>query len=625
MALRIEDYALIGDGHTAALVGFDGSIDWLCFPRFDSASTFGALLGNEEHGHWTLRPVGVARATSRRYLDDTFVLVTRWTSEVGEVEVTDFMPIRDRRADIVRRITGIRGTVAMEQVLRIRFDYADSIPWVRQVPDHDRPGPHGHALIAVAGPDAVVIRGPRLTPQGLAHLGEFEVHEGEVIDIGFTWYPSHREPPPAIDVEEGLTRTIELSRRWASHFEELGEYDHVVRRSLLVLRALTHEDTGGIVAAATTSLPEALGGVRNWDYRFVWLRDAALTLQALMVHGLRNEALGWRDWLLRAIAGDPADVQIMYGIGGERRLTEWVVPQLPGYDGAAPVRVGNAAYLQFQGDVFGEIMLALERARQLGVDEDQFSWALQVALLDYIEKNLDRPDHGIWEMRGPQQFFTHSRAMVWASFACGVRAVEEHGLEGPVERWRQLRDQLRAEIDERGYDTKLGSFVQHYGGTELDASLLLLPEIGFIAHDDPRMLSTSARIEAELLDQGLLRRYRATAPTTPDQIPGDENAFLACTFWLVQHYAMSGRVDQATALMDRMVGLANDVGLLSEEYDVRADRMTGNFPQAFSHLALVQAADAISRAQGKSPRSGPVLNPVPEERRRRVSKDGRAG
>jgi GH15 family glucan-1,4-alpha-glucosidase len=310
----------------------------------------------------------------------------------------------------------------------------------------------------------------------------------------------------------------------------------------------------------------------------------------------------------------------MYGIGGERRLTEWVVPQLPGYDGAGPVRVGNAAYLQFQGDVFGEIMLALERARQLGVDEDQFSWALQVALLDYVEKNLDRPDHGIWEMRGPQHFFTHSRAMVWASFACGVRAVEEHGLEGPVERWRQLRDRMRAEIDERGYDAKLGSFVQHYGGTELDASLLLLPEIGFIAHDDPRMLATSARIEEELLDHGLLRRYRATAPTTPDQIPGDENAFLACTFWLVQHYAMSGRVDQATALMDRLVGLANDVGLLSEEYDVRAGRMTGNFPQAFSHLALVQAADAISRAQGKSDRSAPVLRALPG-----ASKDGGSG
>ena len=607
MALRIEDYALIGDAHTAALVGYDGSMDWLCFPRFDSPSMFGALLGTEDNGHWTLRPIGATRATSRRYLDDTFVLVTRWSSEDGEVEVTDFMPLRDRRADIVRRVTGIRGTVTMRQVMRIRFDYSDSIPWVRQSPEYDRPGPHGHAVIAVAGPDAVVIRGPRLTADGLAHHSQFDVSAGEVVDIGFTWYPSHREPPPPIDADEGLARTIDLSRRWSTHFEELGEYDHVVRRSLLVLRALTHEDTGGIVAAATTSLPEALGGVRNWDYRFVWLRDAALTLQALMVHGLRNEALGWRSWLLRAIAGDPADVQIMYGIGGERRLTEWTVPTLPGYFGASPVRVGNAAYTQFQGDVFGEIMLALERARQLGVEENDTSWALQVAILAYVEKNVDRKDHGIWEMRGAEHFFTHSRAMIWAAYSCGIRAVEEHGLKGPVKRWRAMRDRMRAEVDEQGFNEELGSFVQYYGGTEMDASLLLLPEIGYLAHDDPRMLGTSARIEEELLDHGLLRRYRAQQPSSPDQIPGDENAFLACTFWLVQHYALSGRVDQATALMDRMVGLANDVGLLSEEYDVRARRMTGNFPQAFSHLALVQAADAISRAQGKSRRSGPVL------------------
>jgi GH15 family glucan-1,4-alpha-glucosidase len=597
MPLLIEDYALIGDAHTGALVGIDGSIDWLCFPRFDSASTFGALLGTEEHGHWRVRPVGAERATSRRYLDDTFVLVTRWTNDDGEVEVTDFMPLRDRRADLVRRITGIRGTVTMEQTLRIRFDYADAIPWVRQVPEHDRPGPHGHAVIAVAGPDSVVIRGPRLHPDGLAHRSEFQVHEGETVDIGFTWYPAHREPPPPIDIDAGLARTIELSRGWGARFENPGDYDSAVWRSLLVLRALTHEDTGGIVAAVTTSLPEALGGVRNWDYRFVWLRDAALTLQALMTHGYRDEAQAWRAWLLRAIAGDPADVQIMYGIAGERRLTEWVVPQLPGYDGAGPVRVGNAAYQQFQGDIFGEVMIALERARQLGIEEDRFSWSLQVTLLDNLEKNIDRPDHGIWEMRGPQQFFTHSRAMIWAAFACAVRAVEQHGLEGPVDRWRGLRDRMRAEIEERGYDPSIGSFVQYYGGAEVDASLLLLPDIGFVDHDDPRMLGTSARIEEQLLDHGLLRRYRAKAPTSPDQIPGDENVFLACSFWLVQHYALSGRLDQATALMDRLVGLANDVGLLSEEYDVGARRMTGNFPQAFSHLALVRAADAIATAR----------------------------
>jgi GH15 family glucan-1,4-alpha-glucosidase len=603
MPLPIEDYALIGDGHTGALVGADGNIDWLCWPRWDSASTFGALLGTEEHGHWRVGPVGVARCTSRRYLDDTFVLVTRWTSAAGEVEVTDFMPLRDRRADLVRRITGIRGTVLMEQVLRVRFDYADAIPWVRQVPEHDSPGPHGHAVIAVAGPDAAVIRGPQLTAHDLAHRSEFEIHAGETIDISFTWYPSHREPPPPVDIDVRLAQTIELSRDWAERFDDVGDYDGPVRRSLLVLRALTHEDTGGIVAAATTSLPEAFGGVRNWDYRFVWLRDAALTLQALMLHGYRNEAQRWRAWLLRAIAGDPADVQIMYGIGGERRLTEWELTTFPGYLGAAPVRVGNAAYQQFQGDVFGEIMLALEVARQLGVTEDRFSWSLQVTLLGFVEQNLDRPDHGIWEMRGPQRYFTHSRAMMWAAFACGVRAVEEHGLDGPVEHWRELRDRLRAEIDEKGYDAELGSFVQYYGGTELDASLLLLPEIGLLKHDDPRMLSTSARIEAELLDHGFLRRYRAKAPTSPDQIPGDENAFIACSFWLVQHYAGSGRVDQATSLMDRLIGLSNDVGLLSEEYDPRAARLVGNFPQAFSHLALVQAADAIAAARRRASES----------------------
>jgi GH15 family glucan-1,4-alpha-glucosidase len=414
-----------------------------------------------------------------------------------------------------------------------------------------------------------------------------------------TWFPSHRTPPGAIDVGTRIDETVAWWQQWAANFSDLGRYDAQVRRSLLVLRALTHEDTGGVVAAATTSLPEQDGGVRNWDYRYVWLRDAALTLKALMDHGAQSEAAEWRGWLLRAIAGDPADVQIMYGLGGERRLPEWEPQTLPGYRGASPVRVGNAAYLQFQGDVFGEIMLALEKARSIGVADDTFSWSLQVALLDFIEHNLDRKDNGIWEIRGELQHFTHSRAMIWAAFDCGIRAVREHGLAGPVERWVELRDTLRGEIERQGFDTGRNTFVQHYGTTEVDASLLQLAQIGFVAADDPRMLGTVAAIEHDLLQDGLLFRYRTEADV--DGLPHGEYSFLACSFWLVQQYADSGRLDDATTLLDRLVSFGNDVGLLSEEYDVAGRRQMGNTPQALSHLALVGAADAVARAS-----SGPA-------------------
>jgi GH15 family glucan-1,4-alpha-glucosidase len=593
MPLAIEDYALIGDCHTGALVGTDGSIDWLCLPRFDSPSTFGALLGDVEHGHWKLAPAGAERCTSRAYLDDTFVLVTRWETESGVAEVVDLMPHGDRRADVVRRVRGISGTVRMEQVLRIRFDYADAVPWIRQAPEHA--GPEGaHTLLAVAGPDAVVVRGPKLSPRGLAHHAEFEVAAGEVVDTVLTWFPSHRVPPEPIDVTTRIDETLAWWRAWAQSCSDLGRYDAQVRRSLLVLRALTHEDTGGVVAAATTSLPEQDGGVRNWDYRYVWLRDAALTLKALMEHGFQAEATEWRGWLLRAIAGDPADVQIMYGLAGERRLPETELNSLPGYRGASPVRVGNAAYLQFQGDIFGEIMLALEKTRVIGIPDDSFSWSLQVALLDYVEHNLDRADNGIWEIRGELQQFTHSRAMLWAAFDCGIRAVQQHGLAGPVEKWIELRDTLRGEIERRGFDTERNTFVQHYGTTEVDASLLQLPQIGFIAADDPRMLGTVAALENDLLRDGLLLRYRTE--TDVDGLPGGEHPFLACSFWLAHQYAASGRVDDATALLDRLVSFCNDVGLLSEEYDVAGGRQMGNTPQALSHLALVGAADALARA-----------------------------
>jgi GH15 family glucan-1,4-alpha-glucosidase len=587
--LAIEDYALIGDCHTGALVGTDGSIDWLCLPRFDSPSTFGALLGDEDHGQWRLAPVGAERCTSRTYLEDTFVLVTRWETESGIAEVVDVMPHGDRRADVLRRVRGISGTVRMEQVLRIRFDYADAVPWVRRVDD---------GLLAVAGPDAIIVRGPRMTPDGMAHRVEFDVAEGEEVDITLTWFPSHREPPAALDVGSRIDETVAWWRTWAQGCADVGHYDAQVRRSLLVLRALTHEDTGGVVAAATTSLPEQDGGVRNWDYRYVWLRDAALTLSALMGHGFAAEATEWRGWLLRAIAGDPADVQIMYGLGGERRLPEWEPASLPGYRGASPVRVGNAAYLQFQGDVFGEVMLALEKARAIGIADDAFSWPLQVALLDFVEHNLDRQDNGIWEIRGDLRHFTHSRAMLWAAFDCGIRAVQLHGLHGPVDRWIGLRDALRDEIEREGFDVARNSFVQFYGTTEVDASLLQLPQIGFLAADDPRMLGTVAALEQDLLQDGLLLRYRTESSV--DGLPGGEHPFLACSFWLAQQYADSGRVGDAITLMDRLVSFCNDVGLLSEEYDVPGRRQMGNTPQALSHLALVGAADAIAAAAGRS-------------------------
>lgn len=610
MPLAIEDYALIGDCHTAALVGTDGSIDWLCLPRFDSASTFAALLGDEDHGHWRVRPATAERCTERHYDGDSFTLVTRWVTESGEIEVVDLMPMGGRRADLIRRVRGIRGTVRVEEVLRIRFDYAEAMPWIRQSRSERGPGDHDHALIAVAGPDSIVVRGPRLQADGFAHRAAFDVSEGETVDLVLTWFAAHRPPPPMPDVDACLAETLAWWTHWAENLDGNGPYAAAVRRSLLVLRALTHEETAGVVAAPTTSLPESFGGDRNWDYRYVWLRDASLTLQALMLHGFAVEAEEWRDWLLRAIAGDPADVQIMYGLGGERRLPEWEVPTLPGYRGSAPVRVGNSAYTQFQGDVFGEIMLALEQARLIGVGEDRVSWPLQVALLGHVEANLERDDHGIWEIRGIPRRFTQSRAMIWAAFECGIRAVRDHGLPGPVDRWERIRDELRDEIERHGFDATRGTYVQYFGGTEVDASLLTLAQIGYVEHDDPRMLGTVAAIEHDLLHDGLLLRYRVESGV--DGLHGQEHPFLACSFWLVQQYALCGRLTDAEKLMDRLVGLANDVGLLSEEYDTENRRHVGNTPQAFSHLALVRAADAIARTRRRDD-TGPLRleNPRP--------------
>jgi len=594
MALRIEDYALIGDCHTGALVGSDGSIDWLCLPRFDSASTFGALLGTEDHGRWLVAPAASVDgspgvSSSRAYVDDTFTLVTRWVTPTGEIDVIDLMPHGDRRADVVRRIVGVSGTVAMHQELRIRFDYGAAMPWMRQVPEAG-----GNAVIAVAGPDAVVVRGPELRASDHSHVSDFEVSAGEEVDIVLTWYPAHRQPPSALTVSRRIRETEAWWKAWAAGIRTTGPYADAVARSLLVLRALSHEDTGGIVAAATTSLPEQFGGGRNWDYRYVWLRDASLTLHVLLDHGLTSEADPWRSWLLRAIAGDPGDVQIMYGLSGERRLTEYEVSSLPGYEGASPVRIGNGAFTQYQGDVFGEVMIALQRARETGGEEPDFSWPLQRALMSFVEENWQRPDNGIWEIRGPLRHFTHSRVMLWAAFDCAARAVREHGLPGPVERWESLRDRVRDEIESEGWDAERQTYTQYYGGTGVDASLLQLVHVGYLEATDPRMLGTVAAIEAELLQNGLLVRYLSESGV--DGLPSGENPFLACSFWLVQQYALSGRLDDATVLMDRLVGYSNDVGLLSEEYDVLGARQAGNTPQAFSHLALVRAADSIAAA-----------------------------
>lgn len=587
----IENYALIGDCRSAALIGRTGSIDWLCLPRFDAPSMFARILGDENHGHWSLNPVGSVECTSRAYDGDTFVLITRWETTTGIVDVIDWMPHGNDESDLARRVVGISGEVTMEQVLRIRFDYADAMPWVRQTGTDGAP-----ALTAIAGPDGVVVHGVRFESVDHAHRAEFVVRAGDTVDTVMTWFPSHKTQRPQQSVDIMLDETRAWWTAWADACRPPGAYDQHVRRSLLVLRALTHESTGGIVAAPTTSLPEEMGGGRNWDYRYVWLRDAALTLESLMIHGYEQEASEWRDWLLRAIAGDPEDVQIMYGLSGERRLEESELTSLPGYGGSAPVRIGNGAFDQFQGDIFGEVMIALEDTRELGVEEDSFSWSLQVRLLEYVETQLDRHDNGIWEIRGPLRIFTHSRAMLWAAFDRGIRGVREFGLPGPHERWEKVRDQLRIEINERGFDAERGHYVQHYDTTEVDASLLQLAQIGFVDYDDPRMLGTVAEIERTLLRDGLPLRYRTESGV--DGLEGDEHPFITCAFWLVEQHALSGRLDDATTLMDRLVGLTNDVGLLSEEYDVDNHRHMGNTPQALSHLSLVRAADAIALARG---------------------------
>lgn len=593
MAGPIEDYALLSNCRTAALVSRGGSIDWLCLPRLDSPSTFGALLGDEDNGHWSLAPSAAGARATRSYDGDTFVLVTRWETATGAAEVHDFLPVEHGRQhvlgrmDLVRRVVGVRGAVDFTQLLRVRFDYSRAMPWMRQAGTDDDP-----ALVAIAGPDALVLRGAALRRADHAHRGTVTVAAGQAVDLVLTWYPSHHRIPDPLDVDEALRHTGRWWREWAGRIAYGGPHRAEVVRSLLVLRALTNHDTGGIAAAATTSLPEDFGGARNWDYRYVWLRDAALTLEALLAHGFVAEAGHWREWLLRAVAGDPADMQIMYGLAGERDLLERELDHLPGYHGARPVRIGNGAAGQYQADVIGEVLVTLSAARDAGLAESEYSWPLTRRLVEFAAAQLDRPDNGLWEIRGTPRMFTHSRVMTWAAFDRAVRAVEEHGLPGPAGRWRALRDRLRAEIDARGVAAG-GWFRQHYDTDEVDASLLLLPQVGFCRPDDPRMLATVARIEQTLLEDGLVRRYRTEHGV--DGLTGADHPFLACSFWLVEQYAATGRADAAQTLMARLCSLANDVGLLSEEYDVRGARQVGNTPQAFSHLTLVRAADALAR------------------------------
>ena len=591
MALPIEDYALIGDRRTAALVGRNGSIDWLCLPRFDSPASFAALLGDERNGHWQICPEG-EYDVARRYVGASAVLETTFTTSTGVITLTDLMPHGDGRADLVRRVNGVSGSVKVRHEWIVRLDYGEVRPWVRRETICDE-----HVITAVGGPDKLILRGPRLpVATDHRHNDKFVVHEGDELLFSTTWVPSHVKLEVLDDLEDRIRTMVEADEAWASHCRDDLPHVDLVRRSLLTLRLLTHEKTGGIVAAPTTSLPEDFGGERNWDYRFCWLRDAALTISSLIEGGFTDEARFWRDWLLRAVAGDPEDLQIMYSVDGARRLPETTLEHLAGYADSTPVRIGNAAVDQRQGDVLGEVMIALEHTREAGIDHDHNAWALQVALMGDLVKHWQEPDNGLWEIRGVPQHFTHSRAMVWAAFDRAVKAVEVHGLKGPVEQWRALRDEVRDEVLTRGFDRERNTFTQHYATTEVDASLLVLPVIGFIDGDDPRMLGTIKAIEQDLLREGLLLRYRTGSGV--DGLSGDEHPFLACSFWLVSAYAEAGRKDDARELFDRLVGLVNDVGLLSEEYDPTYDggagRMVGNFPQAFSHLALVQAAFCIA-------------------------------
>ena len=578
---KIEDYALLGDLHTAALVSTAGSIDWLCLPRFDSPAAFAALLDNDEAGHWTLAPAAASHCTTRRYAGNSLVLETDWVTAGGAVRVIDFMPPRADTPHLIRIAVGLDGEVAMRSALRLRFDYGHVVPWIRRL---------GNQVHAIAGPN--LVRLMSAVPLRVEHwetLANFTVRKGDRVSFAMSWAPSHEPEMPYADAEQALAATTHFWTEWSSHAAyHSGPYSDAVDRSIITLKALTYQPTGGIVAAATTSLPEELGGVRNWDYRYCWLRDATYALQALLAAGFRREAGAWRDWLLRAIAGQPETLQILYSIDGERRLPEIELPWLAGYERSSPVRTGNAASGQLQLDVWGETLDALFLARQAGLAADPDAWALQVALMNYLESAWGEPDNGLWEVRGDRQHFTHSKVMAWVAADRMARSVRTHGLPGPVLRWEQLRDQIHHDVVTHAFDAERNTFTQAYGSSALDASLLLIPRLGFLPAADPRVLGTIAAVRHDLSEGGLIKRYQTTE--TDDGVKGNEGLFIACSFWLVDALGAAGQWQDAVGLFERLLRLRNDVGLLSEEWDPAAQRQLGNTPQAFSHFGLVVSA-----------------------------------
>jgi GH15 family glucan-1,4-alpha-glucosidase len=590
MSARIEDYGLIGDLQTAALVSREGCIDWLCLPRFDSGAVFACLLGDAENGHWTIQPEGDFRAAGRAYSDDTLILETELETGTGSVRLIDFMPPRETTPDVVRIVEGVNGRVEMRMELALRFDYGNVVPWVRNIDGQ---------LVAVAGPDAVTLHSPvELEGRDFRTYASFAVSEGDRVPFVLTWFPSHQDLPKPVDAETALADTEAYWREWAERCTHGGRWHHDIHRSVLTLKALTFAPTGGIVAAPTTSLPEELGGIRNWDYRYCWLRDATLTLLALIRSGYTEEAGAWRDWLLRAAAGKPEDLQVMYGVAGERRLTELELPWLTGYEGSQPVRVGNGASTQLQIDVYGEIQDALYQAQKQGLTPLPEGWVLRRKLLDWLESGWRQEDEGIWEVRGPRRHFTHSKVMSWVAFDRAVKTVEQFGREGPLDRWKALRKEIRESILREGYNVDRGAFVQYYGSDRLDASLLLISLVGFLRATDPRVVGTVEAIERELLRDGFVERYRADEENVDvDGLPPGEGVFLPCSFWLAAVRAQQGRHDEALELFERLLALRNDLGLISEEYDPEGQRLVGNFPQAFTHLTLVETAYTLARRQ----------------------------
>ena len=588
MGARIEDYGLIGDCETAALVSKDGSIDWLCWPRFDSGACFAALLGNSKNGRWRIAPAQAKSRITRRYRPATLILETTFTTADGEVTVIDFMPLREQASHLVRLVVGTRGTVAIRTELVIRFDYGQSVPWVKRTENGD--------LLAISGPDMVVLRTPvEMRGEQLTSVGEFTVSAGETIPFVLMYVQSHLPAPDPVDAEDALRQTQNFWEEWTSVHKSTGPYAPFVLRSLITLKALSYLPTGGIVAAPTTSLPEQLGGPRNWDYRFCWLRDATLTLLALMNSGYYDEACAWRDWLLRAAAGSPSQIRIMYGLAGDKRLAEWEVPWLAGYEGSKPVRIGNAAADQLQLDVFGEVLDAMHQARVGGLQPLADAWDFQRVLMSHLEEIWPLEDEGIWEVRGGRRHFTYSKMMAWVAFDRTIRSAEAFGLEGPIDHWRKLRARIHAEVCDKAFNPKIGAFMQSYGSEHLDASALLIPVVGFLPPSDPRVAGTVEAIERKLMTNGFVLRY--DTDVTQDGLPPGEGAFLACSFWLADAYILLGRRDDARKLFERLLTLCNDLGLLSEEYDPAGKRLLGNFPQAFSHIALVITAHNLDRAE----------------------------